>query len=131
MRETHAQVCANLFWAPSELGLVPDDAPQARIGAFARLGALEALACSHVSDVGVVARGCHPVSSELPAHSPRRTPQPASNVPNRELFDAPSEDEHAFLERQEPFTDPMRLALHIQTVPMSLRSDTGSLTPST
>ena len=131
MRETHAQVCANLFWAPPELKLVPDDAPQARIGAFARFRALEALTRSHVSDVGVVARGCNPIASELPAHSRGRTPQPAGNVPNREPLDAPPEDEHAFLERQEPFTDPMRLAFHVQTVPMRLRSDTGSLTPST
>ena len=74
MRETHTQVCANLFWAPSELKLVPDDAPQTRISAFTRFRTFEALACSHVSDVGVVARGCNPISSELPAHSRGRTP---------------------------------------------------------
>ena len=94
MRETRAQVCAHLFWAPSELKLVPDDGPQARIGAFSRLGAFESLACSHVSDVGVVARGCNPVSSELPAHGRGRTPQPAGNVPNREPLDTPSLEHH-------------------------------------
>ena len=68
MRETHTQVCANLFWAPSEMKLVPDDAPQARIGAFARLWAFEALACSHVSNVRVVARGGNPITLQLSAH---------------------------------------------------------------
>ena len=131
MRETHTQVGTNLFRTPPELKLVPDDAPQTRISAFTRLGTFEALACPHVSDIRVVARGCNPIASELPAHSRGRTPQLSSDVTNRKPFNAPSEDEHAFLERQEPLTDPMRLALHIQTVPMGLRSDTGSLTPST
>ena len=129
MRETRAQVGANLFWAPPELKLAPDDAPQARISAFSRFRTFEALACSHVSDVRVVARGGNPVSSQLSAHRRGRTPQTAGNVPNRDSLDAPPKDEHAFLERQEPFTDPMRLAFHVQTVPVLLRSDAGSLTP--
>ena len=94
-----------------------------RIGAFARFRTCESLACPHVSNVGVVARGGNPIALQLPTHSRRRTPQPAGNITNREPLDAPPKDKHAFLERQEPFTDPMRLALHIQTVPMSLRSE--------
>ena len=123
----YAHICSGLHL----IKLVPDDGLQARIGAFARFRTFEALACPHVSDVGVVARGGNPIALQFPAHGRGRTPQPAGNITNREPLDAPSEDEHAFLERQEPFTDPMRLALHIQTVPMSLRSDTSSLTPPT
>ena len=131
MRETRAQVGANLFWAPPELKLAPDDGPQARISAFSRLGTFEALTCSHVSDIRVVARGGNPIASELPAHRRGRTPQTAGNISNRDSLDAPPKDEHAFRERQEPFTDPMRLAFHVQTVPVLLRSDAGSLTPAT
>ena len=127
MRE-YAHICSGLHLSSSLSQMMP---PQARIGAFACFRTFETFACSHVSDVGVVARGCNPIALQLPAHSPGRTPQPAGNVPNRESLDAPSEDEHAFLERQGPFTDLMRLAFHVQTVPMGLRSDTSSLTPAT
>ena len=50
------------------------DAPQARIGACACLRTCESLACSHVSGVGVVARGCNPIAYQLPAHSPGERP---------------------------------------------------------
>ena len=97
----------------------------------AHFRAFETLACPHVSNVGVIAREVIPLrfSSRLTVEGERPNCRAMSR--NRKPLDAPPNDTHALFQDQEPFTDPMRLALHIQTVPMSLRAILARLTPPT
>lgn len=131
IREASTQISADLFWTAPHRELVPNDCPQTWVFACAWRGAFEWFTCSHVSDVGVVQRWRNTVSPQFSAHRRSRAPQTISHFPDRKTLDAPPEDEHTLLQKQESFAYPMRPTLHIQTVPIHLRGNTGTLTPPT